>query len=330
MPNPTVSDVHVNAPLTNISIAYIQDSRNFVADKIFPVVPVSKQSDRYYTYDRGEFNRDEAQKRAPGTESAGGSYTIDNTPTYYCDVFAFHKDVPDQVRANADAVLNPDMEATMYVTQKLLLKREKTFMTNYFTTGLWTTDVTGVSSSPSGSQAVQWSDYTSSDPIVDIRTRMTNILQSTGFLPNTLLLGQQVFDKLVDHPDIIDRIKYGQTAGGPAIVNAQTIAAILGLDRILVSAAIENTAKEGQTASHSFVAGKNALLAYSAPSPGLMTPSAGYTFSWNGFLGASAMGNRIKKFRLDLIESDRVEGEMAFDMKLVAADLGCFFSGIVA
>jgi len=328
--NPTPSDVHVNAPLTQISIAFQQDAANFVADKVFPVVPVAKQSDRYYTYDRGSFNRDEAKKRAPGTESAGGGYNIDNTPTYYADVWAFHEDVSDQVRANADAVINPDRDATEYVTGKLLLKREKQLMSNYFTTGKWTTDITGVASAPSGVQTIQWSDYTSSDPIVDLRRQITLMLQSTGFKPNTLLLGQQVLDALVDHPDVIDRVKYGQTPGSPATVNENTLAAILGINRVMVSCAIENTAAEGQTNAHSFLAGKGALLTYAAPNPGLKTPTGGYTFAWTGLYGAEATGGRIKKFRMDHIESDRIEGEMAFDLKLVAADLGCFFASIVA
>ena len=101
------------------------------------------------------------------------------------------------------------------------------------------------------------------------------------------------------------------------------------IERILVMRSIENTATEGATASHSFIGGKNALLAYVAPRPGLMTPSAGYNFSWTGFLGAGQEGNRIKRFRLERQESDRVEVQMAFDQKLIAADLGYFFSSIV-
>ena len=68
--NPTPGDVHVNVPLTNISIAYLQNASNFIASRVFPNIPVQKQSDRYYTYDRGEFNRDEMKERAAGTESA--------------------------------------------------------------------------------------------------------------------------------------------------------------------------------------------------------------------------------------------------------------------
>lgn len=327
--NPTPGDVHVNTPLTNISIAYIQNAANFVASRVFPNIPVAKQSDRYYTYDRGEFNRDEMQERAPATESAGGGYNVDNTPTYYCPRYSFHRDIPDEMRANADAVLNPDREATLYVTQKAMIKKEKLFVAGYLKSGIWTNDWAGVASAPSGSQVVQWNS-SSSTPIENVRMARRTVLQSTGFEPNKLVLGRAVYDALLDHPEIIDRIKYGQTPGSAAQVNIQTLAALFEVEQILVMNAIENTAKEGQTPVHQFIGGKTALLAYAAPEPGLMTPSAGYTFSWTGLLGAGADGNRIRSFRLEQIGSDRVEIDMSWATKLVGADLGFFFNTIVA
>lgn len=327
--NPTASDVHVNAPLTMISIAFLQNQDAFIADKVFPNIPVEKQADRFFTYDRGDFNRDEARVRAPGTESAGGDYRIDNTPTYYANVWAWHKDIPDQIRANADAPLNLDMEATEFVTTKLLIRKEAKFVSSFMTTNVWTTDKTGAAS-PTTGQLYQWSDYTNSDPLTDVRAGMTVVHKSTGFRPNKLVLGQEVWDKLVDHPDIIDRVKYGQTAGKPAMVSKEAVAQILELEEILVGSAIYNSAAETVTNSHAFITGKTALLVYSAPRPGLMTPSGGYTFSWKGMFGANANGLRISKFRDEKTKSDRVEGEMAFDQKLISANLGYFFTSIVA
>ena len=97
MTSPTAGAVHVDSALTNISIAFLQNASHFVSHQVFPNIPVAKQSDRYFTFDRGDFNRDEAQKRAPGAESAGGGYNLDNTPTYFADVWAFHKDIPGQI-----------------------------------------------------------------------------------------------------------------------------------------------------------------------------------------------------------------------------------------
>src|SRR5579885_1409156 len=81
MPQPTLGDVHVNRPLTNISVAYSQESAGveFIADRAFPAIPVEMKSDLYYTYKRADFNRDEMQQRALATESAGSGYGLDST-----------------------------------------------------------------------------------------------------------------------------------------------------------------------------------------------------------------------------------------------------------
>ena len=329
MPQPTTNAVHVDTPLTQISIAFMQKQRNFIADRVFPVVSVSKQSDRYYTYDRGFFNRDELKVRAPGTESAGVAYEVDNTPTYYCPIYAGHHDIADEVRDNADSVLNLNQEAAELLALKALLKKENLWAAEYFVGGVWTNDYDGVSGAPSTNEAKHWSDAAST-PIEDIRAAKTAVLQETGFEPNTLVIGQEVLDALVDHPDIVDRVKYGQTAGSPADPDLQELASLFKVERILVMKAIKNTAAEGATNAHSFIGGKKALLCYSAPAPGLMTPSAGYTFAWTGYRGAAGMGQRISRMRLDTIRSDRVELEMAFEHKLIAADLGFFWDSIVA
>jgi len=329
MYTPTPGDVHVNTPLTQISIAYLQAQDQFVAAQVCPIIPVEKQSDRYYVYNRGDFFRDQMQKRAPGTPAASSGYRLDNTPTYFADVWAENKPIPDQLRGNADAVLNIDRDATEFLTQQALIRREKLFAANLFAAGKWGTDMTGVAAGPAGGQFLQWNDP-ASNPIEDVRAGKLAIKQSTGYPANTLVISEPVWLKLVDHPDLVDRVKYGQTNGGPARITREALAAILELDRILVMGAIENTAAEGQTASHSFIGGKNALLCNVAPSPGLLTPSAAYTFAWTGYLGAGNEGNRIKRYRWEIIASDIVEIELAMDVKLIATELGYFFSGAIA
>lgn len=339
---PSRSDVHVNRPLTNISIGYVQDASHFVAGRVFPQVPVGKQSDAYFTYERGDFNRDEMTERTPGTESAGGTYEI-GTDTYYARTRAYHRDIPDQVRANADNPINLDREATIFVTQKGLIKREVTWAQAYFTAGApgdtWTFDVDGVASSPtaaasfdptnaSNNDKLHWSDAAST-PIEDIRQGKRYVLEETGFEPNKLTLGRPVYDALVDHPDIVGRIDRGQTTG-PARATLVTLADLFEVDEVMVMNATINTAKKGQTASHSFIGGKHALLSYAPATPGIMTPSAGYTFNWTGLIGSGNEGMRIKRFYMDHIESDRIEIDMSYDQKKIAADLGYFFGGIVA
>lgn len=319
MPQPTSSDVHVDAILTNISVAYIQEQGNFIANRVFPSVPVEKQSDKYFKYTKGDWFRDEAQLRAPSTESAGSGYNL-STDTYSTSVYAFHKDVDDQVRANADSPINPDRDATQFVTQRMMLRQEIDWNTNYFTTGVWDTDVTG------GSNFTQWSNYTSSDPIEDIETGKSTILTNTGFMPNTLVLGYDVFRQLRHHPDIVDRIKYTSSE-----VPAEGILGrLFGVDRVLVTRAIKNSGAEGASDSFAQIHGKNAALYYVAPSPGLLTPSAGYQFTWRGVSDGMGQNIGITRFRMPELRADRIEAQMAWDFKVVSTDLGYFFSSCVA
>lgn len=328
--NPTAGDVHVDRPLTVMSVAWLQAAERYVADRVFPVVLVAKQSDLYYVFDRGDWLRAVAEKRAPATESVGGGFRL-STDNYFADVWAFHKDVADQVRANADSILDPDRSAVQFSTQACMTRRELEWSTNYFATGIWGgTDQTGVTGGSPGANEFQYWNESGSTPIVDVREMKQAISRTTGFTPNKLVLGSDVWNTLQDHADFTDRIVSGQTPGGPAIVNRQVLASVLELDEVLVSDAVINTGPEEGTDSIDFVLGKHALLLYVAPAPAIDIPSAGYTFSWTGLFGAGSAGSRIKRFRKESLSADRVECEMAWDQKVVASELGRFFDGAVA
>lgn len=330
MAQPTLTDVHVNVPLTNLSIAYMQDDANFIADKVFPTVPVQKQSDRYFEYNRDAFFRSDVTERAAGAESDGTGYTLTNTSTYSARVYSVHDDVPDQVRSNSDSVLQPEVDATYLVTEQLMIKREKIFLSNYFATSLWTggsggaTDQTGVTGTPGANQFARW-DQAGSTPIEDVRTQALSIAEKTGKKPNTLVLGPYVANQLINNPEIVDRVKYTQLG----FLDYNLLAAAFGVDKVLVPLAVNNTATEGATLSNAFIYGKSALLVYSAPAPGLRTASGGYTFAWQGYLGGTAT-IQIKQFYMPWLEATRIEGSMAFDMKLMGADLGVFFNTAVS
>jgi hypothetical protein len=319
-----------------ISIAYQQSQTGFVADRIFPIVPVKKQSDSYYVYPRGAFNRDEMKPRAPGTESAGSNFDIDNTPTYYCKKWSLHQDIPDEVFANADDQIDPMRDSTQYLTLKGLINREKRWVSKYFATGLWSFESSGVASNPTTGQFLQWSDA-NSDPIKTVINAATDVQESTGFRPNTMVLSRRVYDGLSNNPDMIDRIKYGQTPGKPAMATLNILAQLFEVDRVFVMSAIENTSQEGQADSHAFIGGKSALLAYSAPNPGLMVPSAGYTFGWDRVgVGKSlqeralSAGVLMSDFYMKELSARRVEINTFYDQKVVGVDLGFFFKDVVA
>jgi len=222
--------------------------------------------------------------------------------------------------------LNPLREATEFVTHRMLLRKELQFVNDFFTTGVWGDDVTGVAGAPSSGETKQWSDYTSSDPIDDIEEAKSEVLSNTGMEPNTLVLGYEVFRQLKNHPDLVDRIKYTSSQ----TITEDMLARMFDLDRVLVAKAVKATNNEGASEAYSFAYGKAALLAHVAPSPGLLTPSAGYTFSWTGVSGGIGSTIGVSSFRMESLKAERVEAEMAFDNKVIGSDLGYFWNSIVA
>lgn len=316
MPQPSQAQVHVNRPLTNISVAFLQNPNNFVWDKVFPMIPVDKKSDLFFTYPLGQWLADDAQKRRAGTESAGSGYPV-STDSYACEKYSFHKDIDDDTRNNADDPINLDREATEFITQTLMQRQENQWVTDFFTTSVWTTDLTPTN---------LWSDYTSSDPLSDIDTGKETILKNTGFEANTLVLGYKVYRQLMRHPDFRDQIKYTS----PENVNAALLAKILDVERVLVAKSVKRTSLEGETNAFDFIHGKHALLLHVAKNPGVLVPSAGYTFAWRGVSSGMGTNIAIKRFRIERLEVDRVEGSTAFANRVISAPLGYFFNGAVA
>jgi hypothetical protein len=325
MANPTQSQVHVDAILTNASVAYIQSADNFIANKVFPIVPVDKQSDLYFKYTKEDWFRDDAQVRADGAEAAVAGYGL-TTDNYYADVYAVKKAIGDQLMANFDSPLDPLRDGAKFTAQLILNRMEAQFVSDFIKTGVWGTDYTGVSGTPSAGEFKQWSDLANSDPIQDIEAGKTEILSTTGFEANKLVLGYEAYSVLRNHPDIIDRVKYT----GRDVPDTQYLAQLFGLDEVLVAKSVKNTAKEGQTGVYDFTFGKSALLVHSAPNPGLLMPSAGYSFQWRGVSEGLGLTVGTKQYRLEQNAATYVESQVAFANKLVAADLGAYFASAVA
>lgn len=322
---PDMKNAHIDRALTNMSVAYLQDASAFIADKVFPIVPVKRQSDVFYTYSKEDFMRDEAQVRGAATESVGGDYGVEASDPYYCRKHAFHKDVTPEERTNYDEPLNADKDASDFVTQKMLIRREMQWASNYFKTGVWGTEITGAESAGEG-QAIRW-DLPTSNPIKDVTDAGVAMAGATGFKPNTLVLSPYAFNALKNHEDVLDRIKYTQKG----IVTADLLGTLFEVDHVYVAWSVVNSAAKGAKGAVDFIMGKHALLCYSNPTPGLRKPSAGYIFAWTGLEGSGAYGNRIVRLPMDMLGlgTERIEGEIAFDAKKICADLGVFFKDIV-
>lgn len=314
---PTHKQVHINRPLTNISVAYMQDDKEFIADKVFPRVSVDKKSDDFFTYDADAFANAIANEREGATESAGGSYGTD-TDTYSCKQKSYHQDVPADIAANTDAPLDAFRDATEFVSRAMLLKREKDFANAYFKAGVWANQ-----NAIAGGD--RWDDYADSDPYTMVQDGIRTVQKSCLVKPNVLLVGPEGWDALSNHPDLKDRYKYTSAES----LTEEMVARVLKVDRVLVAEAVARSSREGQPIVNDYLFGKHALLVYAAPRASLLMPSGGYIFTWNAF--GNKFGARVTRFPMQqLNNAERVEGDMAYDTKIVSAAAGYFMENVVS
>ncbi len=155
MSQPTQRDVHVDRALTDLSVAYFQEAPP-VSDRVFLRVPVPNKTDKYFVWDKADFWRDDARKRAPGSDFARIGIRV-STDNFSADQYALEHKIPDEDVANADAAIALKETATRNLTSRLNMRKDRAFATDFMTTSVWSTDKTGTT------DFVKWNDATS-DP----------------------------------------------------------------------------------------------------------------------------------------------------------------------
>lgn len=308
---PSISNLHIDTFLTNVSVMYQNDEAGYAADAVFPEIPVDKQSDKYPIYGQENLRADD-DLRAPGGEADEMNWSL-STDSYYCDGHARSAVIPDEWRENEDAVLDVDVDTTTMLTDQIYLRREVDAYTQV-NAGLAGVDLSGS----------KW-DNDANDPVKVIDAGQETIRKATGKRGNTLLLPEPVFRGIRNNALVKARISGAQNLEA-SLITVEQLAGVLGVNKIVLASAVYATSKEGQAQTNDYVWGKNALLFYTPPSPGKRTVSLGYRMTWNkGRLGAM-----VYRFRLDSRHSDKIEVMRYYAQKIVAAGAGVWWNNVIA
>lgn len=313
----TGRDLHIDTPLTNMVIGF--EPQGFIVQDIFPAVDVTKQSDKYYKWTKGDFFRIPNTLRSPKTKGRTIEFNV-SSDSYFCDNYALVNEESYEDMANADQILASREKRVRGLKNSLYLdweNRVASTISSGSNVGSFTT-LSGTS---------QWSDYANSDPVNDIETGKESIRSTTGLMANLMIIPQKVLTKLVHHPDILDRIKYVQQG----VVTQANLAAVFGVDRILVGKTIKNTGSEGLADTFTDVWGTNVVLAHvtAGPDPDGTDPSLGYSFRWtNPILGTPWAAEVWDDPNGGNYENRRVQYYQ--DEKLTATELGYVIASAIA
>jgi hypothetical protein len=319
-----VGSVHVNTLLSQFSIGY--HPTGMIAEQVFPPVKVTKESDVYLTWDKGQALRVDRSDgygtlRADGAESRtedyGGTWT-----NYQAQEFALRTKITDRERANADAAFALEQSKVRRAQDKVLLDMELrvasicTTAANYASANK--TTLSGTAQWNNASFASQ-SNGQHSVIMGEILAGMNAIRSSTlgGLLPNKIIIPYAVAIVMKNDVGFWDSVKYQSNS-----VNFDVLPpTLMGMD-VLIPRVPYQTAVEGEALSTSDVWGKSVTLLYVNPSPSIDSLTFGVT------LRSRDWG--VKTWREEKLNTTFYEASLVQAEQLVTADCGYLIINAIA
>lgn len=304
---PKRANIHIDAPLSNLAIQY--RNLQFVADMVLPVLPVEKESDKYYVFSREELKEVDTH-RAIGAPSNEIDWDVSSL-TYSAEEYSLKKLLSDRVIRNSDAPIRPRITTMNKLMRLINLGYEKRVKNLVCGTTISSTVPT-----------IKW-DGTSPTIEADVDTAKAQVRLNAGVEPNRILMNDQVKDVVKRDSTVRNLIRYtiNGSAGQELLVNGDLPPVLWNL-AVTLAMATEDTAKKGVTASLSRIWDDDVLIWFAEPSPSLEALSLGYTFRVNG-------GTVIKTWRNEERGGEMIEASVIQDEKIVAASAGYFLDNVL-
>lgn len=261
-------DLHISAPLTNLVHGFTPTG--MIVDQLFPITTVGKQTDLFFKWEKDDFFRIPDTRRAPKTKGRVVNTEV-GSETYHALNYALVDEISFEDLENVDNQLRFKERKAQNLKKLLRMDWE-----NRVASMVTSTSNVGSSSTLTGTS--QWSDFTNSDPINDVMVGKESIRSTTGLEANVAVIPQAVLTKLIQHPQLVDRVKFT----GNLNVTVAALQELFGIQKILVPSVVKNTAEEGATGTYADIWGKDMFFAnIESATPNGDIPSYGYTFRWN-------------------------------------------------
>ncbi len=300
---PLKSQLHVNQLLSNVSVQY--KNAAYIWDKVFPQVPVIKDTDLFRVYERN-FRVPETARAPKGVAKEFG-FNV-STSSYALEQHALKDYVGVDEQENFDAG-SLKIDTTESLTDAIY-RRIELNLSKVFTTTSWSLNV-------SLTAATTFSANTTvSDPVPVFDTAASTILANSGAIANFAFLPRDGYVACKNHVSVLDRVKYTS-----AEVGQNMLAALFGIPELLIANAVQDTGAEGATSVVSNFFGDTGFVGYKPAAPGLKQASCGYMFMRSA--------PRVRSWFDDERNAEAIEVEIKFQPKVVASLTGFLINNVI-
>ena len=320
---PDLANIHIDVALTNVSIGYTNAS--YIADMVFPRIPVALRSDKYFLYNKNTFLSTSGQDgqgkpqsfARPGGRSTEIQFDVSTNP-YYCELMSKSYSLRDAEVRLADTPLVPAVDATEALTMTLMNDNEwavaaKAMKRANYAASNRTQLVTTTTS---------WAASTGKPISNDIPNAQKAIVQGMVRAATHITMNYNVSVTLAENADYLDKVKYVSREG---LTSAGVAPVIKGLQTV-ESMAQKITSTEGITPyTNGYIwtddQGQDAALVYYKPpsAAGLKTIALGLTFEApDDTLGT--VGYVVKRWREEWADKEMIEVRTTRDWRIVSND----------
>ncbi len=298
MPYIDYRSIHEDLFLTNYLVQYPMDQ--FIADIMAPYFTVDAYAGKFWkTYQDNLKLYETAREAGSAAKEMTNRFTSD---TYLCKQERLRTIIPVEAFEENNSAFDLRAVAAAQLKEALLRKREDRVATIFRSTGGY-----GVSTLTA---TQKWDAYTqtTSNPLENIVSEIVTIASNSGVEPNLIVIPFEVAQKLSNHPDFTEQVKYTSdkfltTAGIP-----QTIKGL----RVITPNSRKDTAGLEKTATLSYIWGEDVILAYVNPNPGRMGLNSVTTFA--------EYTDKVRRWMENDIEAEVLEYGQSLDEKVIATN----------
>jgi hypothetical protein len=251
------------------------DQREFIGQKLFPLLPTGKQAGQYGILELGQLLQTRNTRRAPGAAYPRGNWNF-NSASFATQENGWEVVVDDREAEMYADYFDAEWFASMTAYDTVLRNQEIRIANSLFTTSTF-------GSGFNAAAAYVWTNQSSATPIEDVLAAKLAFFGNTGLWPNAGACSKCTFQRLRDTEEIIDRIKYsGRDDPKQANITQQAVAQSLDLNELFVSGAAVNTAAEGATPVIGSIWGSDYfLLAHVAKTQDFKETCLGRIYEWS-------------------------------------------------
>ena len=297
----------------------LEESRRngFVGLELYKPYYVGKKAGSYSVIPVETYLNPVDTKRAPNGTFNRISSNFEQA-NYACAEHGLEHPVPQSEQMEYEEYFNQEVLAGE-LTIDVILRNQEAALTAL---------ITGGTAHSANAVSVKWSTAATATPKKDVDTGIKTIMQKCGFMPDTFSCSWQTMQNFFATDEVQENVKVTQAVDLASFEQKKMLMAnYLGVERVVVAAAVNNSADEGQTfVANDMWGDAYGFLCVTNPGQLLSRPQAGRTFLWDRLGGSNLY--LADSYWEDQSKSTIIRTHNAYDLVTAQAVCGYLLSNL--